>query len=727
MLCRKSICRFFLALVLVGGCLCVRAEENVVTDSDLVAGRFLPLPEHLRNAGFLRENYDDTRKSTQTFEDVVVAGLKACQAVINVYSFKIKKEDISALYFYVLNKHPELFYVETSLGYSHDGTYAAAIAPRYITTNATAIASQQAEIDVAREQALAMIPAGATDLEKALILHDYIATHCDYAISRMDGTNVSNIYGALVERSAVCAGYSQAYEYLLSYVGIPCDYVSSSALNHAWNMVSVNGQKYHVDVTFDDPVFMDLQVRRNYVSHENFMRSDTGIVSTDHSVWDDMTTYSSSDTRYEEYFWQNVKEQIPCLNGKAYVFDWDYSGDLFQYDLSTGVKDAVLLSQDDAWWVWNGGGTSVVRFGKNLIYSGPEEFRLYDIAEGTSKELPTVSCSTENGYIYGLLHESANLIAVKIAQDAYEIGEYSDVPLYPVTGISLDQSALSLKNTDASATLTATVLPANATYPDVRWSSSNPSVVTVDDSGIVTVVGLGDAVVTAESKDNGLTSTCSVTVYDPYVAVRGVSLEASSAKLVLGGEMSLHAQVLPENSTNPNVTWSSSDEAVVTVDANGRVNGVGIGKADISVTTEDGSFEASCAVTVSYPSNTLVLHAGWNLVAFQMHPTKMEDFAETPIVECKSGEYLPTKEIARNQAYWIHSSSERLLSYEAEEFQGGSVVLSNAWQFIGISSDADEVDLSSVECWKWANGGFKRLSPGEALELGKGYLVRFRR
>ena len=89
-----------------------------------------------------------------------------------------------------------------------------------------------------------------------------------------------------------------------------------------------------------------------------------------------------------------------------------------------------------------------------------------------------------------------------------------------------------------------------------------------------------------------------VVVPDPIVSVTGVELNKTSATLPVGETMELTPTVAPEDATNKNVTWSSSDGNVATVDSTGKVTAVGKGTAKITVTTEDGGHTATCVVTV---------------------------------------------------------------------------------------------------------------------------------
>lgn len=140
----------------------------------------------------------------------------------------------------------------------------------------------------------------------------------------------------------------------------------------------------------------------------------------------------------------------------------------------------------------------------------------------------------------------------------------------------------------------------------VVWSSSNESVLTVDGNGLLTAVGDGNATITA-TVDGVSATTDAITVTTPVVKVSSVSLSASNLKLAVGGEPStLTTTVEPNNATNKNVSWSSSDLEVATV-ADGVVTPVKAGAATITVTTEDGEYSATCKVTVIQPATGITL------------------------------------------------------------------------------------------------------------------------
>ncbi len=162
-----------------------------------------------------------------------------------------------------------------------------------------------------------------------------------------------------------------------------------------------------------------------------------------------------------------------------------------------------------------------------------------------------------------------------------------------VTGVTMS-SALTM-NTGSTQTLTATVLPSNATNKAVTWSSNNTSVASVV-NGVVTAHKAGTATITVTSASNSnAKATCVVTVND--VAVTSVNLSASTATIVKGDNQTLTATIAPANATVKTITWSTSDSKVATV-SNGKVTAKAAGTATITATAANG-VKGTCKVTVA--------------------------------------------------------------------------------------------------------------------------------
>ena len=173
----------------------------------------------------------------------------------------------------------------------------------------------------------------------------------------------------------------------------------------------------------------------------------------------------------------------------------------------------------------------------------------------------------------------------------------TQTPVVEVESVSLNKSEMTLTEGE-SETLAATVTPENAENKSIIWSSNNEAVATVDANGTVIAKRAGTAVITATST-NGKSAGCTVTVEKKQIPVTEVRLSESTVGIVEGSTYKLTATVLPENTTDSkNVSWSSNNEAVATVDANGNVTAKRAGTAVITATSTNGK-TAGCTVTVS--------------------------------------------------------------------------------------------------------------------------------
>lgn len=166
-----------------------------------------------------------------------------------------------------------------------------------------------------------------------------------------------------------------------------------------------------------------------------------------------------------------------------------------------------------------------------------------------------------------------------------------------VTEVRLDKTATTLVEGDTEE-LMATVMPENATDKGIEWKSSDESVATVSQTGLVTALKEGSSAITVITNDGGFKATCDVTVNKKVIAVTSVVLGNTELTLVEGEEEKLAVAVTPENATDKSVVWKSGNESVATVSQEGLVTAVGEGKATITVKTNDGGFSASCEVTV---------------------------------------------------------------------------------------------------------------------------------
>lgn len=165
--------------------------------------------------------------------------------------------------------------------------------------------------------------------------------------------------------------------------------------------------------------------------------------------------------------------------------------------------------------------------------------------------------------------------------------------------VFLSQTSLLLQKGEKKELLYE-IQPTDAFDKRIKWSSSNEEVATVDANGVVTAHKNGTATITVSSYDGSVTNSCEIIVAQP---VTGVSIEPAEIEFHnLGDKAQLKAVFEPEDATNKNVTWKSSNESVCSISADGSIIATGYGKTVVLATTEDGNFVGTCIVVVTEAS-----------------------------------------------------------------------------------------------------------------------------
>ena len=249
---------------------------------------------------------------------------------------------------------------------------------------------------------------------------------------------------------------------------------------------------------------------------------------------------------------------------------------LSSYSVSLGVGEKLTLKAD--------------------VY--PEGATNYTITWSSNN---TSVATVSNGKVTGVSEGSCKITAAL----PNGISESCTVTVTPkseqVTSITLSRYQLDLTVGD-NYTLTATILPERASNTDIKWTSSDSSVATVNGSGKVSAVGKGTCRITATAH-NGVSDYCAVTVAEKTVEVESVKLSDSQISLKVGDNYTLAATVSPKDATDPSLKWSSSNTSVATVNSSGKVTAVGEGTCKITAASSNG-LSASCAVTVTKAQST---------------------------------------------------------------------------------------------------------------------------
>lgn len=351
---------------------------------------------------------------TKAIEDHLLSGFSQCKSYISIYEFGIPVDGNMAdqLKYYIWYELPEAFNVYgLGVGMNDGKLEYVSVSYRDFADTPAEYASCKQTFDANAAYLLRDIENNKylTDVEKALLLHDRLAIWTEYDYDNyIQGTlpkSVYTAYGALGNQKAVCQGYAMAYMYLLKRVGIESDYCSSEMLDHGWNIVYIDGKPYHVDVTWDDPVYD----KTGYVEHYNFLRSTEGIREEHHHGTDFITTPTS--ILYDSYYWQDCNSSFVLVNNELYYIDTDDQ----TLRKAEGEDTTTLCSVAAEWETKNHEyWTRLACLGATeelILFSQPEGIYAYDPAIGQKYSIYSADRS-QNPYwsVYGFKYEKGYLV-----------------------------------------------------------------------------------------------------------------------------------------------------------------------------------------------------------------------------------------------------------------------------------------------------------------------------
>jgi len=244
------------------------------------------------------------------------------------------KNNMNKVIGYLLNgKYADLYFLKPvgAHFYRLNNTVTEVVFPCYEEMNETVFQN-------AAQKALATVNDNMSDFQKIVVLHDYLVKICKY-----DKTteHCVSVYGALVEGKAKCQGYAEAYRYLMEKVGIECYNVRYPG--HVWNLVKLDGEYYHVDVTNDSTTYTP-----SYVTQYNFMLNSDAIPAyrygKDPDTWyisngpkyTEQTDIRATSTLYDDAPWKTQKTPIVFDDNGNILTEGTYT---ITYVLNGGINN----------------------------------------------------------------------------------------------------------------------------------------------------------------------------------------------------------------------------------------------------------------------------------------------------------------------------------------------------------------------------------------------------
>ena len=243
-----------------------------------------------------------------------------------------------------------------------------------------------------------------------------------------------------------------------------------------------------------------------------------------------------------------------------------------------------------------------------------------------SSSNPNIVTVNSNGDVKGIA-PGTSTITVKTISGGFTASinvTVKKVQIIKETDIQLSIPKLSIF-VGKSTTVQARILPANATYKDLKWTSNNSNVATVS-NGTIYGKGEGTAIIKVTSH-HGLSKSFIVKVSS--ISVSNISLSDSNRKINIGEQYALIATITPSDATNKKVTWTSSDNSIISVNEKGVVTPHKVGKAIITATTSNGK-KASCTFTVT---NNIVMPTSVRINKSQIEVKKNGKIGLTAVIQ----------------------------------------------------------------------------------------------
>ncbi len=259
----------------------------------------------------------DEIETSYGYDSLEVEGQQVLYGAINEYAATANTDDIELTDYVLSTKqimhtvqafiddHPEIFWLDEQYSYSSDEYYGTTLALSYTVTS-DELSTKQSELNSVVDKVVSSAPSG-TDYEVEKYVNDYLVDNCTYdddASAKMDSGEYQgeahNAYGALVEKMAVCDGYSQAFKLICNKLGIDCVTVSGYVDGdgaHAWNAIKLDGKWSFVDVTWDDST--NNESKFNYL----YFNETTELISKDHKIAELFTEVNDSEYDDSKYIY----------------------------------------------------------------------------------------------------------------------------------------------------------------------------------------------------------------------------------------------------------------------------------------------------------------------------------------------------------------------------------------------------------------------------------------
>ena len=250
-------------------------------------------------------------------QELISSGFYSFEQRIDVSEFELDPTELLHIFSCVIKDDPYLFFVSRNLRYSYKTNGCVlTLTPQYTMT----LEEYESAVTYCKEKVGAMaalLEHFASEVEKALFLHDFICENFEYD----DEMKNDDVYDFLLTGKGTCEAYMLLYTAVLRECGIESHFAASDTLTHIWNIVRLDGEWYHVDLTWDDSASSER------VSHRHFLCSDKAASERGHRDWYSPIDAECSFEKYGDFEFDGLLEIEVTLG------DVDHDGEVTLLDL----------------------------------------------------------------------------------------------------------------------------------------------------------------------------------------------------------------------------------------------------------------------------------------------------------------------------------------------------------------------------------------------------------
>ncbi len=247
--------------------------------------------------------YGTLSEKKRSLYDIIIKGILEHKDKVSIpEELEISKQDYEDVYQMIYNNEHSIYYISTRMRYGRDmSTDRVVSADLYYIYTQDEINSMQKKIDAAADKIISEITEEMTEYDIVKLFFDRLVEGCVYDIN---ADNCRDIYGCLAVGRGVCGGYAKAFSYLCDKVGIPSLTITGDFENvpHMWNMVKIEGEWYHIDVTSG---YVDNSAVK-YIRYDYFCVDDAKIRRA-HSIYEQSYDYpTASALKYNYYVYNGL-------------------------------------------------------------------------------------------------------------------------------------------------------------------------------------------------------------------------------------------------------------------------------------------------------------------------------------------------------------------------------------------------------------------------------------